>query len=92
MEPGDFWIWAAGTAVASWTVLLTFILGAGWSRMSDMDEKIKGVSREREDKCIPRLECERTHATVDNSLIEIKKMIKSLDDKITNTFFQRGKD
>ncbi len=81
-----FWIWVAGICVAGFsgiaTTLLVIIYQGLQNQVSEikkgvknMGEEIKEVSGEREEKCIPRKECERTHAAVNDTLREIKQLL-----------------
>lgn len=77
-------MWIGGAAVAAWNGLLTLFLVSLSAQTKETREDIKAVSVEREDHCIPRLECERTHQSLDKNIDEIKVTLiainKRLDD------------
>lgn len=78
------WIWVAGIIGTLYAGAQIFILRSFSGRISVVEKDVK--KKEDKDSSIPRPECERTHASVDNTLIDIKKIMadgfKNLDDKI----------
>lgn len=86
----NIWMWLAGAFFTAWNGLLTLILGYHYSQISkfqtDASKTAKELSQEREEHCIPRNECERTHHAVDVRLKSIEEGVigvhKRLDDLI----------
>lgn len=68
-DPGLL-LWIAGAAVAAWNGLLTFIL---FSNRAD----IKDVGKDREDHCVPRPECERTHTALNTRMDRLEDELKT---------------
>lgn len=82
-------MWIGGAAVAAWNGLLTLFLVSLSSQAKETRESIKTVSVEREDHCIPRMECERTHAGVEKELSEIRKGIDGVNLRLDKIYQDR---
>lgn len=72
-----------------WNGLLTLFLGHGMS-------KLNALSKEREDHCIPRKECERTHDAVNERLDRFEKDTKDgiagIHQRLDKIIGERGAD
>lgn len=82
-------MWIGGAAVAAWNSLLTLFLVSLSNQAKETRENIKEVSIEREDHCIPRMECERTHAGVEKELSEIRKGIDGVNLRLDKIYQDR---
>ena len=86
MGSGDssVWIWLAGLGFALWSGLNSFIIKQQAAGLQDTNKRVNEISAEREDHCIPRNECQRTHQSLDKNIDEIKVTLiainKRLDD------------
>lgn len=60
----------------AWNGLLTFILGQQWIENRGLRKELKAISVEREEHCIPRPECERTHKSLDERLSQFEGEVK----------------
>lgn len=90
----NIWMWIAGAAVTAWNGLLSFILLGHRGDIKDLHKGIKATGKEREDHCIPRAECERTHAALnvrvdrleDELKAEIKEGTKSIHKRLDKIY------
>lgn len=69
-------LWLAGAFLTAWNGLLSLILGQQFLQIGDLKKEIKAVSTEREDHCIPRLECDKTHKTLNDRFDTLEHDVK----------------
>lgn len=60
-----------------WSGLLTLILGHHYVELRRVQEAQKAASVEREDHCIPRQECQRTHDALDKRFDSLEAEFKT---------------
>ena len=70
-------LWIAGAAVTAWNGLLTFVLAGQRTQIADLNKDLKAISSEREDHCVPRPECERTHEALNTRIDRLEDELKS---------------
>lgn len=75
-DPGLL-LWIAGAAVAAWNGLLAFVLVGQRAEIKDLNKDLKAVSSDREDHCVPRPECERTHGDLNARFDRFEAEIKT---------------
>lgn len=75
-DPG-VWMWLAGAGFAAWNGLLTFIFASHAKKIDDLAKEVKTIAADREDHCIPRPECERTHHALNERLDRIEAEFKA---------------
>lgn len=85
-EDPNIWLWIAGVAVAAASGLNMFVLKSHAALLGNLSEQVKEVSAEREDHCINRHECERTHEALNERLdamaVDIKSILLSCQNKV----------
>jgi len=59
-----------------WSGLLTLILGHQYVEMRRLQDALKAASLEREDHCIPRTECVRTHEALEKRFESLETEVK----------------
>lgn len=78
----NVWVWLAGLGFALWSGLNSFIIRQQADGLKDANKRIDGVSVEREDHCIPRMECQRTHQSLDKNIDEIKMTLVAINRRL----------
>lgn len=89
MNEVGVWPYLAGAFFTLWNSVHTLMFKFMHGDIGKLSDKIDSYKEEREDKCVPRTECNITHKRVDETLERIDKNVLALHSRMDKIIIGR---